>query len=83
MRLYINRQRAFDQLSLCKSGALFIKLGGRKIEIAIEFIRSQQFKVDFVVWIAPAAFLSTKSYRNEIKKEQATALFHILFTGDP
>lgn len=72
MRLYINRQRAFDQLSLCKSGALFIKLGGRKIEIAIEFIRSQQFKVDFVVWIAPAAFLSTKSYRNEIKKWSKT-----------
>ncbi|MBQ8436958.1 MAG: DEAD/DEAH box helicase [Alphaproteobacteria bacterium] len=68
MRLCINRQRAFDQLGLCKAGALFIKLGARKIEIAIEFVRSQQFKVDYIVWIAPAAFLSTKSYRAEIKK---------------
>lgn len=68
MRLCVNRQRAFDQLSACKTGALFMKMGARKIEIALEFIKSQQYKVEFIVWIAPAAFLTTKTYRSEIKK---------------
>ena len=68
MKLYVNRQRAFDNLSNCKAGALFMKMGARKIEVALEFIKSQQFKIEYVVWIAPAAFLTTKSYRNEIRR---------------
>ncbi len=68
MRLCMNRQRAFDKLGQIKAGALFIKSGARKVEIALEFVRSQQFKVDYIVWIAPAAFLSTRSYKDEIKK---------------
>ena len=67
MKLYINRQRAFDMLSNCKTGALFMKMGAKKIETALEFVKSQQFKVEYVIWIAPAAFLATKTYRNEIK----------------
>ena len=68
MKLCINRQRAFDQLSDCKTGALFMKMGARKIEIALEFVKSQQFKVEYIVWIAPAAFLTTKTYRSEIRR---------------
>lgn len=68
MKLCVNRQRAFNQLSECKTGALFMKMGARKIEIALEFVKSQQYKVEYIVWIAPAAFLSTKTYRSEIKK---------------
>ena len=68
MRLCQNRQRAFDKLGSYKAGALFMKMGARKIEVALEFIKSQQFKIDYIIWIAPAAFLSTKSYKNEIKK---------------
>lgn len=67
MKLYINRQRAFDMLSNCKTGALFMKMGAKKIETALEFVKSQQFKIEYVIWIAPAAFLATKTYRNEIK----------------
>ena len=68
MKLCINRQRAFDRLSVCKTGALFMKMGAKKIEIALEFVKSQQFKVEYVIWIAPAAFLATQNYRNEIRK---------------
>lgn len=68
MRLCFNRQRAFDKLGQIKAGALFVKSGARKIEIALEFVKSQQFKIDYIVWIAPAAFLSTKTYKEEIKK---------------
>lgn len=67
MKLYTNRQRAFDMLSNCKTGALFMKMGAKKIETALEFVKSQQFKVEYVIWIAPAAFLATKTYRNEIR----------------
>ena len=68
MRLCINRQRAFERLGEIKAGALFVKTGAQKVQIALEFVKSQQFKVDYVVWIAPAAFLSTQAYRDEIKK---------------
>ena len=68
MRLCMNRQRAFDKLGQIKAGALFVKSGARKVEIALEFVKSQQFKVDYIVWIAPAAFLSSRSYKDEIKK---------------
>lgn len=68
MKTYINRQRAFDMLSNCKTGALFMKMGAKKIDIALEFVKSQQFKVEYVIWIAPAAFLSDKTYRNEVRK---------------
>ena len=68
MKLCINRQRAFDQLSDCKTGALFMKMGARKIEIALEFVKSQQFKVDYIEWIAPAAFLTAKTNRSDIRR---------------
>ena len=45
-----------------------MKMGAKKIEIALEFVKSQQFKVEYVIWIAPAAFLATQNYRNEIRK---------------
>lgn len=45
-----------------------MKMGARKIEIALEFVKSQQFKVEYIVWIAPAAFLTTKTYRSEIRR---------------
>ena len=59
MKTYINRHRALDMLSNCKTGALFMKMGAKKIDIALEFVKSQQFKVEYVIWIAPAAFLTS------------------------
>lgn len=79
MRLSFNRQRAFEKLGEIKAGALFVKSGARKVEIALEFVKSQQFKIDYIVWIAPAAFLSTRAYREEIKKWSKTLERKIYF----
>lgn len=68
MKLCVNRQRAFDLLGTCRTGALFMKMGAKKIETALEYVKSQQYKVEYIVWIAPAAFLSTSFYKKEIKK---------------
>ena len=70
MKLYTNRQRAFDMLSNCKTGALFMKMGAKKIETALEFVKSQQFKVEYVIWIAIAWFTDPSLFAELVKKKK-------------
>lgn len=59
---------AFEKLDKFKTGALFMKMGARKIKSAFDLIKFKQHEIDFVVWIAPASFLSWASYGREIEE---------------
>ena len=55
-----------------KRGILFINITAKRIQIALELAERQLENVDFIIWIAPADFLSTLIYINEIKKNSYT-----------
>lgn len=68
MGIETNLEAAYDKLTELKAGALFMKMGARKTKMALDLIKSKQDEIDFVVWIAPASFLSWGSYRKEIEQ---------------
>jgi len=57
--------KKFSQL---KSGILFINTVTKRIQLALNLIELQLQNIEFIVWIAPANFLDTLIYTNEIKK---------------
>lgn len=60
---------ASEKLARDKSGALFMKMGERKIKLAFSLILSKLDEIDYVVWIAPNACLSSSlRYRSLLKK---------------
>lgn len=65
---------ASEKLARDKSGALFLKMNSRKIQLAFQLIHSKLNEVDFVVWIAPNACLSSLKYRADINNFAQTAL---------
>lgn len=69
MNLNFEHQRAaVEKLSKLRAGALFMKMGTGKTKVALDLIKAQQAKFDIVIWIAPAALIREKSYKDEIKK---------------
>ncbi len=73
------KEQAHQRLSELKSGILFINKINKKIETALALVAAKLKDVDFVVWIAPAGFLATKMYMNEIKKNNRTFRHRIYF----
>lgn len=67
MNQEIDYSNIFKKFSKLKSGALFMKLSRMKIRMAFELIKTKLHKVDFVIWIAPANFLATNQYKEDIK----------------
>ena len=65
-------QKAHQTLTELKSGILFINKLSKKVEMALSLVEKKLKEVDFVIWIAPASFLATKLYVNEIKKNNRT-----------
>lgn len=59
---------AFAKLSQLRSGALFMKMGEKKIKLAFDLIKSKINEVDYIVWIAPNAFLNSKIYKERIEE---------------
>ncbi len=72
-------QKAHQTLTELKSGILFINKIGKKMEMALSLVENKLKEVDFVLWIAPASFLATKLYMNEIKKNNRTFRHRIYF----
>ena len=72
-------QKAHQTLTELKSGVLFINKISKKMEMALSLVEKKLSEVDFVLWIAPANFLATKLYMNEIKKNNRTFRHRIYF----
>ena len=72
-------QKAHQTLTELKSGVLFINKISKKMEMALSLVEKKLPEVDFVLWIAPANFLATKLYMNEIKKNNRTFRHRIYF----
>lgn len=66
MSTEINLEAAYEKLSTLKAGALFMKMGAKKTKMALDLIKNKQNEIDFIVWIAPASFLSWAVYEDEI-----------------
>ncbi len=70
---------AHEKLSELHSGILFINPFVKKIQLALALVEQKLDEIDFVIWIAPSGFLSTRSYMNEIKKNNRTFRHRIYF----
>lgn len=67
MELHLDPKSAYDKLSSLKAGALFMKIGSKKLNLAIDLAKSKKDEIDFVIWIAPASFFMQNSYTEDIK----------------
>ena len=70
---------AHQKLSDLRSGILFINQAVKKIQMAVALVEEKLDEVDFIIWIAPSGFLATRSYMNEIKKNNRTFRHRIYF----
>ncbi len=68
MDLRVGPGTAAERLARLKAGALFMKEETKKIAFALDLVKSKQSEIDFVVWIAPSAFLAQKAYLENIRK---------------
>lgn len=69
MNLRVAPGVAAERLARLKAGALFMKEETKKIAFALDLVKSKQSEIDFVVWIAPAAFFAQTSYLENIRKQ--------------
>ena len=65
-------QKIYNQFQAHNAGILFINIAVKRIEMAMHLAEKYLNKIDYVVWIAPANFLNTLIYTNEIKKNAQT-----------
>lgn len=68
MKLHLSIAAALEKLSALKAGALFMKAGAGKVKFALDLVKSLHGEIDFIVWIAPASFLSNRHYIENLKK---------------
>lgn len=61
-----NFESSSAKLSRLKAGALFMKMGSKKIKAALDLVKDKQGEIDVVVWIAPSSFLAWKGYADII-----------------
>lgn len=54
------------KLSKLKAGALFMKMGAKKIKMALDLVKDKQDEIDVVVWIAPSSFFGWEGYTKAI-----------------
>lgn len=60
-------EEASRQLAQLKAGAVFMNTSDEKIKIAVDLACSKIDEIDFIVWIAPAAYFSAPSYKSMIR----------------
>lgn len=68
MRSNLDLELACEKMKDLKAGALFMQVGSQKIETALALAQCVEQEIDFVIWIAPAFFIATKAYQEDIKK---------------
>ena len=68
-----------QRFSDLKSGILFINVAKKRIKLALELVEQQLPNIEFVIWIAPANFLNTLIYTNEIKKNNRNFRHRVKF----
>ncbi len=68
MKLRVDPVTAAQKLARLRAGILFMKAEPEKIIFALDLVRSKQSEIDFIVWIAPAAFFAQKTYLENIRK---------------
>lgn len=66
MSICLQLDEARCQLAELKAGAIFMNTSDEKIKLAVELVCSKIDEIDFVIWIAPAAFFSAPSYKSII-----------------
>lgn len=71
MDIVYNGLSAYEKLGRDKSGVLFMKMGARKVELAFKLIKSKLDEVDYVIWIAPNACLSSPLYKGYLDENSA------------
>lgn len=59
---------ATEKLGRDRSGALFMKMGARKIELAFKLIKSKLEEVDYVLWIARTLFCPLRNIKDILIK---------------
>lgn len=62
-------EKAYEKLSALKAGALFMNSTEEKISLALRLISSKLNEVDFIIWIAPAAFFTSDYYKVQIRRQ--------------
>lgn len=67
MSICLQLEEARRQLTELKAGAIFMNTSDEKIKLAVELVCSKIDEIDFVIWIAPAAFFSAPSYKAIIR----------------
>lgn len=68
-----------EKLSHLKAGAVFMNTSDEKIKLALELVKSKLSEIDFVIWIAPAAFFGTSGYKSLISLYAGEILKKICF----
>ncbi len=61
-----------QKLTHLKAGILFMNIAFKRIRATLELIEKKLDCIDYIIWIAPANFLNTLIYTNEIKKNSQT-----------
>lgn len=67
MSISLQLEEASRQLSDLKAGAIFMNTSDEKIKLAVELVCTKIDEIDFVIWIAPAAYFSAPSYKPMIR----------------
>ncbi len=74
--------KKFDYERICKKfyklnvGALFVKMGPEKLKIVFNIINKVKDEIDYVIWIAPAQYLATKIYMEDIAEAAGEDIAH-------
>ncbi len=68
MHIELNKKSATEKLFKQKAGALYMNEEEDRIKTTFVLIRSQKKYIDFIAWIAPAAFISNQNYTDFITK---------------
>ena len=63
-----NYKEIADKFYHLNVGALFVKMGPEKLKLIFNIIKVVQNEIDYVVWIAPAQYIATKAYLDDIAK---------------
>ena len=61
-------QKIYEQFSVLNAGAIFLRDNDEKLKIVFSLINKNSDDIDFVVWIAPACYLATGVYVDDIKQ---------------
>lgn len=79
MYIGLNKKSAAEKLFKQKAGALYMNEEDDRISTTFILIKSQKKYVDFIAWVAPAAFISNKYYTERINQHASGLGIKICF----